>query len=87
MPALCKRRISQIGGSKVIPLPLDWTRAFNLDRGDTVDAYYDSILIITPHKLQFDTDQILRELRLLAKYRESKEDDSISSSERRDAKI
>ena len=69
MPGLCERRISKVGGSKVIPLPLDWIRALNLDHGDTVQAFYDGILIIAPPALKFDIDHIIYELKLLARFR------------------
>jgi antitoxin component of MazEF toxin-antitoxin module len=69
MPGLCERRISQVGGSKVIPLPLDWIRALNLDHGYTVQAVYDSILIIAPPTLKFDIDHIIYELKLLASFK------------------
>ena len=71
MPALCTRRISQVGGSKVVPLPLDWLRALGLDSGNTIEVFYDSILILAPSSIPLDLNHVLYELQLLERFRKT----------------
>jgi len=69
MPAIKRKRISKLGGSKVIPLPLDWARAFDLESGDFVEAFYDSIVVLIPPNLEIDIHHIIYELQLLKRFK------------------
>lgn len=65
MPMKTHRKILQSGGSRVVTLPPDWLRIYNLDVGDTVEIIYGSIVIIKPKDMKLDLDFIMKELKLI----------------------
>ena len=66
MPAKIQRKILKSGDSKVAALPPDWLRAFNLERGDTVDVLYDSVVLIKPKGVKLDPEFLAKELKIMA---------------------
>lgn len=67
MPAKIERKILKIGDSKVAALPPDWLRMFKLDIGDSVELFYDSIVIIKPKNFALDSDFLKKEFDLILK--------------------
>ena len=65
MPAKTERKILQSGDSKVMALPPDWLRAFNLKIGDVIEILYDSVILIRPKGLKLDADFLNKELGIM----------------------
>jgi antitoxin component of MazEF toxin-antitoxin module len=66
MPALCKRRVLAVGGSKAVAMPPNWLCALGLDLGDTVELLYDSVVLIKPQDMRVDPELLVKELALLS---------------------
>jgi len=66
LPAKIERKILQSGSSKVAALPPDWLRAFKLEAGDTVEIFYDLVVIVKPKGLEIDPNFLANELKLIA---------------------
>jgi len=71
MPAKVSRKILQVGDSKGSVLPPDWLRAFGLNVGDTIEVFYDFIVLIKPLGVPLDLDFLKKELDILARLEEA----------------
>lgn len=65
MPAKIERKILRSGDSKTTALPPDWLRIFGLDVGDTIDIFYNSIVIVKPQNFKLDPDFLKKEFDLI----------------------
>jgi antitoxin component of MazEF toxin-antitoxin module len=75
MPAKIQRKILRSGDSKAAALPPDWLRMFNLNVGDDIDVFYNSIVIVKPKDFKLDSNFLEKEFALimdLEKKRENK---------------
>jgi antitoxin component of MazEF toxin-antitoxin module len=66
MPALARRHIVAVGGSKAIPLPPDWLVALGLDLGDAVEVVYDSVVVVIPLGMHLDREFLVKEFAMLS---------------------
>lgn len=67
MPAKIDRKIIKSGDSQVTALPPNWLRAFNLKQGDTVELFYDSVVLIKPKNFKLDLEFLKKEFGILQK--------------------
>lgn len=65
LPAKIERKILKSGDSKAAALPPDWLRMFNLDVGDNIDIFYNSIVIVKPQGFKLDPDFLKKEFSLI----------------------
>lgn len=65
MPAKMERKVRQSGDSKVTALPPDWLRMFNIDVGDSVTIFYNSIVFIKPKGFKLDAEFLKKEFALI----------------------
>jgi len=65
MPAKIERKILRSGSSKVVALPPDWLRAFNINVGDKIELLYGLVVIVKPKGFKFNLDLLRRELDLI----------------------
>jgi len=73
MPAKIQRKILRSGDSKTAALPPDWLRIFNLDVGDDIDIFYNSIVIVKPKDFKLDPDFLKKEFALIMELEQKKE--------------
>jgi len=73
MPARMERKILKNGDSKTAALPPDWLRMFGLNVGDSVDVFYNSIVIIKPKHFKLDSDFLKKEFELILRLENRKE--------------
>ena len=60
-----QRKILRSGDSKVVALPPNWCRFFNLSVGDTVEVYYGSVIFIVCKDTKLCEDLLIKELKLI----------------------
>jgi antitoxin component of MazEF toxin-antitoxin module len=72
MPAVSKRKVLKVGGSRTVALPPQWLDAFNLTIGNEVEVVYDSIVLIRPAGMKLDHILLKKEIELLATLEEAK---------------
>ena len=65
MPARNERVIVKVGGSNAAMLPPAWLRMFRLKAGDSIDVFYNSIVIIKPKGFKFDAEFLKKEFALI----------------------
>lgn len=65
MPAKIERKVLRSGDSKVAALPPDWLRIFKLRAGDSVDLFYNTIVIIKPKGFRLDAEFLKKEFDLI----------------------
>lgn len=68
-----ERKVRQSGDSKVAALPPDWLRMFKINVGDTVEIFYDSIVIIKPYGFKLDSEFLKKEFALILELEKKKE--------------
>jgi antitoxin component of MazEF toxin-antitoxin module len=67
MPAVSKRKVLKVGGSKTVALPPQWLNAFKLDIGNEVELIYNSVVLIKPAGIKLDNSLLKEEIKLLTK--------------------
>jgi len=65
MPAVSKRKVLKVGGSRTVALPPQWLNAFNLNIGNEVELVYNSIVLIKPAGMKLDHTLLRKEIELL----------------------
>lgn len=60
-----ERKVRKSGDSKVTALPPDWLRMFNIEVGDSVTIFYNSIVFIKPKGFKLDSDFLKKEFALI----------------------
>jgi len=65
MPAKIERKILRSGDSKVMALPPDWLRAFNINVGDDIIMIYNTIVIVKPKGFKLDPAFLRKEFALI----------------------
>ena len=74
MPAKTCRKILKSGTSKVIALPPDWLKAFNLKTGDDVEVLYNFIVLVKPKNVEVDFKFLKKELEILEQLENKRND-------------
>jgi antitoxin component of MazEF toxin-antitoxin module len=67
LPAKIERKILKNGDSMTAALPPDWLRMFNLNTGDAVTVFYNSIVIVKPKNFKLDSEFLKKEFDLILK--------------------
>lgn len=65
MPAKIVRKVRQSGDSKVMAVPPDWARMFNVKVGDSITCLYDTIIIYKPPGLKLDPEFLKKEFAMI----------------------
>jgi len=70
LPAKIERKVLKTGDSKVMAIPPDWARMFNIKVGDKIVCLYDTILIYKPPGMKLDSDFLKQEFAMILELEE-----------------